>query len=55
MGRLRILWLSHFVPYPPKGGCFQRSYNLITRVGIQHDVHLVALRHKQATHPESEV
>lgn len=55
MNRLRILWVSHFVPYPPKGGCFQRSYNLIRRVGARHDLHLVALRHKQATHPEAEV
>ncbi len=52
---LNILWLSHFVPYPPKGGCFQRSYNLITRVAAEHRVHLVALRHKRRTHPDSEV
>jgi glycosyltransferase involved in cell wall biosynthesis len=55
MRRFRILWLSHFVPYPPKGGCFQRSYNLISRVGRDHDVHLIALRHKAATHPESQI
>jgi polysaccharide biosynthesis protein PslH len=54
MRRLRILWLSHFVPFPPKGGCFQRSYNLITRVAAQHDVHLVAMKHKRGTHPEDE-
>lgn len=53
--RLRILWISHFVPYPPKGGCFQRSYNLIKRVGAEHDVWLVALRHKAATHPAAEI
>lgn len=54
MNRLRVLWLSHFVPYPPKGGCFQRSYNLITRIGAIHELHLVAMRHKQGTHPEDE-
>lgn len=54
MPRLRILWLSHFVPFPPKGGCFQRSYNLIARVGARHDVHLVAMKPKAGTHPESE-
>jgi polysaccharide biosynthesis protein PslH len=52
--RLRILWLSHFVPYPPKGGCFQRSYNLIWRVAESHDVHLVALRPKPPANPEAE-
>jgi glycosyltransferase involved in cell wall biosynthesis len=54
IGRLRILWISHFIPFPPKGGCFQRSYNLIKRIGAEHDVHLVALRHKRETHPDEE-
>lgn len=53
-GRMKVLWLSHFVPFPPKGGCFQRSYNLIARVGARHDIHLVALRHKCSIHPEAE-
>jgi glycosyltransferase involved in cell wall biosynthesis len=48
MTRLRILWLSHFVPYPPKGGCFQRSYNLIAQTGRRHDVDLIAMRPKAA-------
>jgi glycosyltransferase involved in cell wall biosynthesis len=51
---MRILWLSHFVPYPPKGGCFQRSYNLLARVGAAHEVHLVAMLPKRGTHPEAE-
>jgi glycosyltransferase involved in cell wall biosynthesis len=55
MKRLRILWLSHFVPYPPKGGAFQRSYHLITRVGAAHDLHLIAMKHKAATHPLEEL
>ena len=54
MTRLRVLWLSHFVPYPPKGGCFQRSYNLLTRVAARHDVHLIALKPKGGTHPGPE-
>jgi glycosyltransferase involved in cell wall biosynthesis len=52
--RLRILWVSHFVPYPPKGGCFQRSYNLIRRVAASNELHLIAIRHKRSTHPDSE-
>lgn len=52
--RLNVLWLSHFVPYPPKGGSLQRSYYLISRVAQQHDVHLLALRHKSSTHPVEE-
>ena len=55
MASLNVLWLSHFVPYPPKGGCFQRSYNLIREVSKTNNVYLIALRHKdKATHPEAE-
>jgi polysaccharide biosynthesis protein PslH len=52
MRRLQILWLSHFVPYPPKGGVFQRGYNMIRTVGVEHDIDLIAMKHKRATHPE---
>src|SRR3972149_11937294 len=54
--KLKVLWLSHFVPYPPKGGCFQRSYNLIKEVARKNEVYLIALRHKnKSNHPQSEV
>jgi polysaccharide biosynthesis protein PslH len=49
--RLKVLWLSHFVPYPPKGGAFQRSYNLVRGVGAVHELHLLALRHKESAQP----
>jgi len=39
---MKILWLSHLVPYPPKGGVLQRSYNLIKEVSRYHDVTLIA-------------
>ena len=55
MDGLNILWISHFVPYPPKGGCFQRSYNLIKEVSRNNNIYLIALRHKdKTTHPEVE-
>lgn len=38
---MNILWLSHLVPYPPKGGVLQRSYNLIKEVSKYHDVVLL--------------
>ena len=38
---MNILWLSHLVPYPPKGGVLQRSYNLLKEVSKYHDVVLV--------------
>ena len=39
---MKVLWLSHLVPYPPKGGVLQRSYNLLREVSRYHDVTLVA-------------
>lgn len=40
---MRVLWLSHLVPYPPAGGVVQRSYNLLKEAARRHEVHLVAL------------
>lgn len=44
---MKILWLSHFVPYPPKGGALQRSHNLLKQSAKRHEVHLVALNQKK--------
>lgn len=41
--RSRILWLSHFVPWPPAGGALQRSYHLLREVTSRHSVHLASL------------
>ncbi|WP_166259640.1 glycosyltransferase [Marinobacter salicampi] len=38
----RVLWLSHMVPYPPKGGLLQRSYNLLKEISKSHEVVLLA-------------
>lgn len=39
---MRILWLSHLLPWPPKGGLSQRSYHLMREVGQRADLHVVA-------------
>lgn len=39
---MKVLWLSHLIPYPPKGGVLQRSYNLLRELSKYHDVTLVA-------------
>jgi len=44
--RRKILWLSHFLPYPPKGGAQIRSYNLIKELSSYHDVHLFCIADK---------
>lgn len=43
---MRVLWLSHLLPYPPKGGVLQRSYHLLREVAAVHEVQLVALTQK---------
>lgn len=39
---MKILWLSHLIPYPPKAGVLIRSYNLLKQVAAQNDVVLAA-------------
>jgi sugar transferase (PEP-CTERM/EpsH1 system associated) len=43
---MNILWLSHFVPYPPKGGNLQRSFNLLKEVSKENQVFLLAFNQK---------
>lgn len=43
---MRIVWLSHFVPYPPRGGNVQRSHHLLRQAAAHHEVHLVALNQR---------
>jgi glycosyltransferase involved in cell wall biosynthesis len=38
-----VLWLSHFIPYPPRGGNAQRSFNLLKEASRFGDVALIAL------------
>lgn len=41
---MKVVWLSHFVPYPPRGhGALQRSHNLLKAAASRHEVHLLAL------------
>jgi glycosyltransferase involved in cell wall biosynthesis len=39
---MRILWVSHIIPYPPKSGVHLRSYNLLRAVAMENEVDLVA-------------
>lgn len=39
---MRLLWFSHFVPFPPQGGHLQRSFNLIRQMAKSHQISLVA-------------
>jgi glycosyltransferase involved in cell wall biosynthesis len=39
---MRVLWLSHVVPYPPKAGVLLRAYYLLKSVAEEHEVDLIA-------------
>lgn len=48
---MKILWLSHLVPYPPKGGVLQRSYHLLRELSKYHDIDLMAFNQKDLISP----
>jgi len=37
-----LIWLSHFIPYPPRGGAYQRSFNLLREAARRYRVSLFA-------------
>lgn len=43
MVRRKVLWVSHFLPFPVKSGAQMRSFNLIKQLASYHDVHLVCV------------
>jgi glycosyltransferase involved in cell wall biosynthesis len=47
---MRLLWVSHLLPFPPLGGVRQRSFNLLRAVAGRYDVQLLALI-QRAQHP----
>lgn len=47
---LRLLWISHFLPFPPTGGNLLRSYNLIRELSAKLHLDLIALVQPRAMH-----
>lgn len=44
---MRLMWFSHFIPYPPRGGAHQRSFNLLREASKSYEVCLIAFnRHR---------
>lgn len=48
----RVLWLGHFVPYPPRGGAPQRSFNLLRETSRLAEVHFAGIS-QRAHQPRS--
>ncbi len=44
---MKVLWLSHLIPYPPKGGVLQRTYNMVREVSRYHDVTLICFNQER--------
>lgn len=43
---MKILWISHLLPYPPKGGVMQRSYNILKELSKYNEVDFLTLYQK---------
>lgn len=48
---MKVLWLSHLIPYPPKGGVLQRSYNMVRELAKYHEVDLLAFNQQGLLKP----
>lgn len=57
---MKLLWFSHFIPYPPRGGPHQRSYNLLRHASKLYETTFVAFNlpgytHRQLSECEAEL
>lgn len=50
---MRILWLSHMVPFPPKGGMLQRAYHLLRGVAERNEVTLLCFNQRALINDEA--
>lgn len=41
--KIRVLWLAHFAPYPPKGGAMQRSFNMLKECSAFCEIDFLSL------------
>ena len=48
---MKILWLSHLVPYPPKAGVLLRAHYLVKELAKYHDVDLLAFNQRALIEP----
>ena len=48
---MKILWLSHLVPYPPKAGVLLRAHYLVKELAKHHEVHLLAFNQRALMEP----
>ncbi|MFQ5500469.1 MAG: glycosyltransferase family 4 protein [Candidatus Zixiibacteriota bacterium] len=44
---MKLLFFSHFIPWPPHGGSLQRNYNLIRQASKHFEVHLLTFTQRK--------
>ncbi|HHT9125406.1 MAG TPA: glycosyltransferase [Candidatus Brocadiia bacterium] len=49
---MNILFICAFIPYPPHGGAYQRTYNLLKHIAKNNDVYLIGFI-KEKNDPEN--
>jgi sugar transferase (PEP-CTERM/EpsH1 system associated) len=52
---MKILMISHCVPFPPHSGALLRIYNLLKEVGNRHEVHLLSFTQRVLMPTEAEL
>lgn len=40
---MKVVWFSHVIPFPPRGGGRQRTFNLMRQISRTHEITFVAL------------
>ena len=48
---MNVLWLSHLIPYPPKGGVLQRAHYMVRELAKYHQVDLIAFNQEALLEP----
>ena len=48
---MKILWISHLVPYPPKAGVLIRAHHLVKELSKYHEVDLIAFNQRGLMEP----
>lgn len=52
---MKILMITHILPFPPHGGCRIRNFNLIKQAASKHELHLVTFYRKAHSKTEQKV
>ncbi|MFZ5979901.1 MAG: glycosyltransferase family 4 protein [Candidatus Zixiibacteriota bacterium] len=52
---MKILLITHLVPYPPKGGVTLRNYNLLKETAAHHEIHMVTFYQRVHHRDEQEL